>query len=248
MWDKKSPAEIATLASGGKILAGILNHLASLVKPGVTGYELDRIAEEMIIKSGGQAAFKNYHGFPNALCFSVNQTVVHGIPNKIPLKEGDIVGLDLGLKYQGLYTDSALTVAVGKVSKATQKLIKTTAQALAIALEQVKPGNDVNDIGKAVEAYIKPFGYGIVRDLAGHGVGRAVHEDPWVPNFDFGKNIGKLYPGLVIAIEPMIILGGDDRVVTASDNWGIETFDQSLAAHFEHTVVVTESGYKILTK
>ena len=248
MWDKKTLAEIEILAAGGKILADILNHLASLVKPGVTGYELDRIAEEMIEKAGGQAAFKNYQGFPNALCFSVNKTVVHGIPSKTPLKEGDIVGLNLGLKYKGLYTDAALTVPVGKVSKAAPKLIKTTAKALDIALQQVKPGNDVNDIGKAVEAYIRPFGYGIVRDLAGHGVGRAVHEDPWVPNFDFGKNIGKLYPGLVIAIEPMIILGGNDRVVTASDNWGIETFDQSLAAHFEHTVAVTESGYKILTK
>jgi len=248
MWDKKTPAEIKVLASGGKILADILKQLTTLVKPGVTGLELDAKAEALIKAAQAEPAFRGYRGFPNAVCVSVNSTVVHGIPNNIPFKAGDIVSLDLGLKYQGLYTDAALTVSVGRVTKAADKLIKDTAKALDLALKQVKPGNDINELGRAIESYIKPFGYGIVRDLAGHGVGRAVHEDPWVPNFDYGRDIGKMYPGLVIAIEPMIILGGDSRVVTASDNWGIESFDRSLTAHFEHTVAVTDTGCLILTK
>ncbi len=247
MLDKKTTQEINILREGGKILHEILYAVAAKVQPGVTGLELNKIAEELIVKAGAKPSFKNYRAFPNSLCVSINKTVVHGIPSKEPFKEGDIVGLDLGIKYKGLYTDMALTVPVGKISKEASKLLEVTKKSLAIAISQVGPNKGIEEIGKAIEKFVKPYGYGIVQDLAGHGVGRAVHEDPLIPNYDTGQKLAKMFPGLVLAIEPMLIMGGDCRVETATNGWNVDSRDASLSAHFEHTVVVTEDGCEVLT-
>lgn len=248
MLDKKTPAEIEILREGGKILGNILKNLGTELKIGSTGLELDKLAEKMIIEAGAFPAFKNYHGFPNALCVSVNDTVVHGIPNNRPFVEGDIIGLDLGIKYKDLYTDSAITVGVGRISSEAQQLLFVTRKALDVGIAQLKVGNHVSDIGVAIEEFIKPYGYGIVRDLTGHGVGRYIHENPMVPNYDPGMKTEKMFPGLVIAIEPMIIMGGDYRVGTADNKWDVLAYDGSLTAHFEHSVAITEDGYIILTQ
>ena len=247
MLDKKTEKEIDKMRSGGKILGQIRDELSRAVKIGMTGIELDQLAEKLISQAGVQPSFRGYQGFPNALCVSVNETVVHGIPNNLPFREGDLVGLDIGIEHQGFHTDTATTVPVGKISREAAKLLKVTKQALAIGIKQVGPNNYIGDIGKAIEAYVKPFGFGIVRDLAGHGVGRKVHEEPMIPNYDPGKRLAKMFPGLVIAIEPMIIFGSHE-VVVAGDQWSVQAADQNLTAHFEHTVVVTEKGYEILTK
>lgn len=248
MLDKKTDSEIAILQEGGKILSQILRAVAEEVRPGISGLELNQLAEKLIAEAKAKPSFKNYRGFPSALCVSVNQTVVHGIPNKQTLQEGDIVGLDLGLKYKGLYTDMALTVGVGKISKEAQQLLNVTKKSLEIAISQVGPGKGLEDIGRAIEKFIKPHGYGIVQDLAGHGVGRAVHEDPLIPNYNTGQKLAKMFPGLVLAIEPMIIMGGDHRIAVADNNWNVNSQDGSLSAHFEHTVVVTDDGCVILTE
>lgn len=248
MLDKKTPQEIEQLRQGGKILGEIIRSIAQEVKVGQTGIQLNKIAEEMIIKAGGRPAFKNYNGFPAGLCVSINQTVVHGIPSKQPFADGDLVGLDIGMEYRGLYTDTAMTVGVGKLSIEAKQLLEVTKQALVVGIEQVRPGNHISDIGRAIEKFIKPYGYGIVRDLAGHGVGRQVHEEPTVPNFNPGKKTEKMFTGLVIAIEPMIIMGGNYQVTTATNNWDVIAKDNSLTAHFEHTVAVTEDGYLIITE
>lgn len=247
MLDKKTALEINALREGGKILHDVLYALAAKVQPGVSGAELNKIAEELIAQAGAKPSFKNYRGFPNSLCVSVNKTVVHGIPDKKPFQEGDIVGLDLGIKYKGFYTDMALTVPVGKISKAASQLLTVTKKSLDLAISQVGPGKGIEEIGKAIEKFVKPYGYGIVEDLAGHGVGRAVHEDPLVPNYDTGQKLAKMFPGLVLAIEPMLILGGNFRVETADNGWNVDSQDGSLSAHFEQTVVVTEDGCEILT-
>ncbi len=248
MLDKKTEKEISFLREGGQLLGEILRRVATEVKVGKTGQELNSLAEDLIVKTGGIPSFKNYHGFPAGLCVSLNQTVVHGIPNNIPFQEGDLVGLDVGMQYKGLYTDTALTVAVGKVNKESEQLLNVTKKALDIGLSKVSPHNYIGDIGAAIEEYIKPFGYGIVRDLCGHGVGRAVHEEPAVLNYDTGEKGDKMFPGLVIAIEPMIIMGGSPKVITAEDNWAVNSQDESLTAHFEHTVAVTKSGHIVITK
>jgi len=246
MLDKKTDKEIEKEIAGGKILGQIRDQLAQYTKAGVTGLELDNLAEKLMKKAGGKPSFKNYHGFPNALCVSVNQTVVHGIPNAKPFVDGDLVGLDIGMEYQGFYTDTATTVAVGKISKEATRLLEATKKSLEVAISQVGPDAYIGDIGKAIEKYIKQFGFGIIRDLGGHGVGRAVHEDPFIPHYDTGNRLEKMFSGLVIAIEPMISLGTHE-VVVAQDNWAISSADDSLTAHFEHTMVVTEDGCEILT-
>lgn len=248
MFDKKTQAEIEILQAGGRILANVLQSISALVKVGVTGLELDRVATQMILQVGAKPSFKGYHGFPNALCVSVNQTVVHGIPNDQAFQDGDLVGLDIGMEYHGFFTDMATTVAVGEISATAQKLLAVTKEALNIGIAQVKPGVDISEIGIAIEKYVKPFGFGIVRDLTGHGVGRAVHEDPFIPNFACGQKIGKMFPGLVIAIEPMLTAGSTGKVKIAKDHWAVNSADLSQTAHFEHTVAVTETGHLVLTK
>ncbi|MFA6307996.1 MAG: type I methionyl aminopeptidase [Patescibacteria group bacterium] len=248
MLDKKTPEEIKILREGGKILGQILRQLASDVKVGNTGKALNAKAEELIKQAGGTPAFKNYHGFPAALCVSINEAVVHGIPTAEPLQEGDLVGIDLGIKYKGFYTDTAMTVGVGKISPESEQLLKITKQSLYIAIDQLKIGGYISDIGKVIEKFIKPYGYGIVRDLAGHGVGRKVHEEPSVPNYYQGRKSVQIFDGMVIAIEPMLIMGGDWRVKTRDNKWDVISNDGSATAHFEHSVAITKDGNIILTE
>ena len=248
MLDKKTKQEIKILREGGQILGSILRTVATSAKSGMTGIELDKKAEEMIIKAGGKPSFKGYQGFPKTLCISVNQTVVHGIPSDKPFEEGDLVGFDIGMEYKGMHTDTAMTVPIGKVSSEAEKLLKITKQSLEVGISQVKPGNFIGDIGKAIEKFIKPYGYGIVRDLAGHGVGRSIHEEPVVPNYNPKNKIAKMFEGMVIAIEPMIIVSGNHRVTTGPNKWDVNAVDNSLTAHFEHSVAVTKDGPLILTE
>jgi methionyl aminopeptidase len=248
MLDKKTPEEIKILRAGGKILSRILKTLVSKAKPGMTGQQLNTLAEQLITQAGGRPSFKYYQGFPSALCVSLNETVVHGIPDDRAFKNGDLVGLDIGLEYKGFHTDMATTIALGKVSQEIKKFLKVTKESLAVGIKAVVPGQDINTIGKAIEEFVKPYGYGIVRDLAGHGVGRAIHEDPLVPNYSSSSSLGKMFPGLVLAIEPMLIMSGDHRIRIAGNKWNVNSFDHSLTAHFEHTVAVTDKGCLIITK
>ncbi len=254
----KKQQEIEKIIEGGRLMGEILEQLAAMVRPGLSAWELDRIAEEMIVKAGGKPAFKGYKTrfndppFPSTICASINHELVHGIAHKEKiLKEGDIFSIDIGMQYpakNGFFTDTAVTVAVGKIDKKLQKLLDATYKALNIGIAVAKAGNTVADIGVAIEQYINPLGYGIVRDLVGHGVGHAVHEEPRVPNF-YDKELESwiLKPGVVIAIEPMITLGSYE-VETEADDWTISTVDKSLNAHFEHTIVITEDGPVIATK
>lgn len=248
----KTKEEIAILREGGKRLAAILQDLSSKVAPGVTTVWLDDEARRLISLGGDTPAFLNYRpkgarlAYPAALCVSVNDEIVHGIPSKYALSEGDVVTLDLGICHKGLFTDSAITLGVGKISSEAVDLISRTQEALERAIAVALPGNHVGDIGQAVEDYIKPFGYGIVRDLSGHGVGFAVHEDPQVPNFGKAGAGETLVPGLVIAIEPMIT-AGSAKTVLLDDEYTFVTKDKSLSAHFEHTIAITDGDPIVLT-
>jgi methionyl aminopeptidase len=243
----KSERELNLMRKSGAIVAQILQEMIDRVKPGVTTGELDKFAESRTKEFGAVPAFKGYHGFPATVCISVNEEVVHGIPSfKRVLKDGDIVGLDFGVCYEGFYGDSARTVPVGKVSPEAQKLMEVTREALMKGIEQAREGNRVFDIGHAVQNHVERFGYGVVREFVGHGIGRALHEEPQVPNFGpKGKGL-LLKAGMVIAIEPMINAGSHE-VKVLSDGWTAVTTDRSLSAHFEHTVAITASGPEILT-
>lgn len=250
----KTPGEIERLKDGGKRLAQILKAVRARVAPGVSAAELNKFALHEIESRGDTASFLNYKskgarvGFPGALCVSINDEVVHGVPHKEKIiKEGDVVSLDLGLIHEGLFTDTATTVAVGAISKEAQKLITVTEEALAVGIKAVKEGATTGDIGAAIEKFVTPYGYGIIRELAGHGVGYAVHEDPYIPNYGKQGEGVVLKAGMVIAIEPMLTLGGRE-IVLAEDKFTYKTKDTSLSAHFEHTVVVTPTGGVILTK
>lgn len=250
----KTKQEIEILREGGKLLADILKRTAALVRPGVSTSELNNYAESEIAKINGRPAFKNYKipglfPYPAGLCTSLNNVIVHGIPSdKVILQEGDIISLDIGMEYKKLYTDMSMTVAVGKVSAEIEKLIKVTRESLYLGIDAMKVGGTLADIGRAVQNHAEKNGYGVVRDLVGHGVGYEVHEAPQVPNYltSAAQKI-KLEPGLVIAIEPMLTMG-DYETVTLADGWAIATRDNSLSAHWEHTVAVTEDGIIIITE
>ncbi|MDP2684115.1 MAG: type I methionyl aminopeptidase [bacterium] len=244
----KTPDEIKIIKQGGKILAGILKELTEQVEAGMSTMDLENYAQELFKQSGGSPSFQNYDGFPTATCISVNDEVVHGIPrrNKI-IKEGDIVGIDVGLKYKGLFTDTAVTVPIGKIDKERKKLLKITQEALNIAILKAKPGNFIGDIGQAVQNYVEKNGYSVVRSLVGHGVGHEVHEAPRVPNFGEVGTGELLREGMVLALEPMVNIGTYD-IIIKKDGWTIATADGSLSAHFEHTVAITKNGARILTK
>ena len=243
----KTPEEIKIMKEGGKILAKVLNEVAKMAKPGVTTKDLDRASEALILKHKGKPAFKGYHGFPAALCTSVNEEIVHVIPSDRTLKDGDVICLDLGVNYKGYNTDMAITVGVGKVSKESKKLISVTKKTLDLAVKFVKPGMMARDLGGFIEKYIEGKGFGVVRELCGHGIGKEVHEDPQLPNYFDEKSKTVIKEGMVICIEPMVTVG-DWRIKKSKDNYGFQTKDSSLAAHFEHTMVITKKGAEVITK
>lgn len=247
----KSKEEIELIAEGGKLLRDVLHRTAKLVRPGVSTLELSDFAEREILALGGVPSFVGYgpkgNEYRHALCTSVNDVVVHGIPSKkVVLTEGDIVGLDIGMVYQELFTDTAITVPVGKISGLADKLIKTAKQALDNAIAKAVVGNYIGDIAHATQATAEKQGFTVIHDLVGHGVGYAVHEDPAVPNFGKPGTGPKLLPGMVIAIEPMVCQG-DYHIYFDDDGWTIRTEDGLLAAHFEHTIAITEKGPRVLT-
>lgn len=243
----KSPREIELLKIAGEITGSTHNYLKPYIKPGITTKQLDTLAEEYILSRGATPSFKGYDGFPGSICASINEEVVHGIPGNRKLKEGDIITLDIGACWKGYHGDSAWTYAVGKISKEKQKLMDVTKESLFKGLEQIKPGNRIGDIGHAIQEYTESFGYGVVRELVGHGVGTDVHEEPDVPNYGKPHTGLVLKEGMVIAVEPMITMG-DKEICILDDDWTIVTQDEKPAAHFEHTVVVTKDGYEILTR
>lgn len=245
----KTLTEIDAMRTSGKMLATVLRYLEGALESGQSTKEIANLAAKELKALGGKPAFLGYHGFPDVICISVNDEVVHGIPrkNKI-ISEGDLIGLDFGVSYQGMITDAAITVIAGKPADAEHvKLVETTKESLYAGIKQVKDGVQTEDIGQAVQAVLDKRKYGIVRDLVGHGVGHHVHEDPNVPNYGRKGRGERLQAGMTIAIEPMATLG-DFRVSLDPDHWTIRTVDGSLAAHFEHTVLITENGHEILTK
>jgi methionyl aminopeptidase len=243
----KSGKELGLMREAGAIVAATLQVLSQAAKAGVTTLELDKIAADELAKKKAKPAFLGYHGFPGSLCVSINQEVVHGIPSdKRKLNDGDIVGLDFGCVVGGFFADSAVTVAVGKVPASTQKLLDVTRESLHMGIDQMRSGNRLGDVSAAVQKHVEANGFSVVRDFVGHGIGRALHEDPPVPNYGKAGTGMRLQNGLVLAIEPMVNAGGPE-VETLSDGWTAVTKDGSLSAHFEHTIVVTEKGPEILT-
>ncbi|OGZ67922.1 MAG: type I methionyl aminopeptidase [Candidatus Staskawiczbacteria bacterium RIFCSPHIGHO2_02_FULL_42_22] len=243
----KTENEIKMMAEGGKILATVLKEIAAMVKPGITTLELDRAAEALILKYGARPAFKGYENFPYSLCASVNENVVHGFPSNVPLKNGDIVGLDLGVLYKGYNTDMAMTVAVGEISFEAKRLLKVTEKALRLGIKKARAGVKTGDVGNTIQRFIEDQGFGVVRTLCGHGIGKDVHEDPFIPNFGKRGTGVELKEGIVICIEPMVVMG-DYNLRKSDDGYGFATKDGSLAAHFEHTVAITRDGCKVLTQ
>jgi methionyl aminopeptidase len=243
----KSKDELATMRQAGAVVADILVLLSGVIKPGMTTGEIDKIAREELKKRNAKPAFLNYHGFPGVICLSINHEVVHGIPSdKRKLSEGDIIGVDFGCVIDRFYGDSAVTIGVGKISAEAAKLIRVTRESLMKGIEAVKAGARIGDIGAAVQAHAEAEGYGVVREFVGHGIGRALHEEPPIPNYGKAGTGPRLKAGMTIAIEPMINLGSAD-VETLGDGWTAVTKDRKLSAHFEHTVAVTETGFEILT-
>jgi methionyl aminopeptidase len=251
---RKSKSELEAMREGGRITAACLELLSENVRAGVTTRELDRMAEDFIRSNGGKPEFKGYPGspgapdFPGSICASPNAMIVHGIPGSYRLKDGDVISLDVGVRYEGFVTDSATTVAVGEIPPDAEGLLKTTQQCLAAAAEQVRVGKRLGDIGHAIQSLAESRGYGVVRDLVSHGVGRKMHEDPQIPNYGRPGTGPRLQPGMTFAIEPMITLGDYDIRISEWDGWSIYTADNSLSAHYEHTVAVTENGPWILTE
>jgi methionyl aminopeptidase len=245
----KSAREIELMAQGGKILAEAMERLKDAVRPGATTADLDAVAEKFIRgHEGATPAFKGLYGFPGSICTSINDEIVHGIPSKKrALREGDIISIDVGVGYKGFFTDSAVTVAVGKPDARTARLLAVTAESLAAGIAVATIGNHIGDIGAAVQAVVEASGFSVVRDLVGHGIGVEFHEEPQVPNYGKPKRREKLVPGLTVAIEPMVNAGGP-ATRTLPDRWTIVTADGSRSAHFEHTVAITENGPRVLTR
>jgi methionyl aminopeptidase len=241
----KTEGEIELLEQANRVVHDVLDAMEELVAPGVTTRELDRVAEERIRAAGGVPAFLGYRGFPASLCTSINDEIIHGIPNDRPLREGDIVGIDCGVMYKGYFGDAARTFAVGEVSPEAQSLLDVTRECLERAVEQVRPGGRLSDIGHAVQTHAEAHGFSVVREFVGHGVGAALHEEPNVPNYGKPGRGPKLKPGMVLAIEPMIN-AGRPGVTMDADGWTARTEDGSLSAHFEYSVAVTARGARVL--
>ena len=243
----KTPKEIEIMREGGKILAKIMKELEKKIQPGITTKELDRVAETLILKSGGKCSFKGYEGFPACLCTSVNEELVHSVPSEKVLKEGDIISLDLGIFYRGFHTDMAITLPVGKVDPEIMRLIRVTKKALKRGIKKSRPGNTFGDIGNTIQRYVESQGFNVVRDLCGHGIGRELHEEPKILNYGKRKTGPEIKEGMVFCIEPMITVG-HWKLKKSPDGFGYQTQDGSLSCHFEHTVAVTKKGPQILTK
>ena len=246
MINYRSEDEIDLIRESSLLVAKTHVEISTLIKPGVTTLQLDTIAEEFIRDNGGVPAFKGYSGFPNTLCASLNEQVVHGIPNDIPLNNGDIISMDCGVVMNGYYGDSAYTYEVGEVSEKVKNLLLRTKESLYLGIDQAISGNRIGDIGFAIQRHVEQFGYGVVREMVGHGVGENLHEDPQVPNYGKrGRGI-KLKEGMVIAIEPMINLG-TKNIKQLSDGWTVITTDRKYSAHFEHTIVVRKGKAEVLS-
>ena len=244
---KKSLDEIKVMRRAGAIVGDTLDALQEAIRPGVSTAELDQIAERIIRDAGATPSFKGYRGFPASICASPNHVIVHGIPSPMKLEEGDIISLDVGAFIDGYHGDSAWTFPVGDVDPKAAELLKVTEACLDAALEQCRPGNRLGDVGYAVQQVAEPAGFSIVREYAGHGVGRALHEEPSVPNYGPAGRREVLAPGMTLAIEPMVNIGGPGTK-TLADGWAVVTADGSLSAHFEHTVAITEDGHEVLTR
>jgi methionyl aminopeptidase len=244
---RKSAQELDQMEAAGRVVAQTLALVGEHIRPGVTTQELDELAEEFIRSQGGVPTFKGYRGYPASICVSPNAMVVHGIPGPYTLQEGDILSVDVGVTLGGFVGDSAFTFPVGEVSDGARKLLEVGQAALAAGIEQARPGHHLSDIGHAVQTVTEEAGFSVVRSLVGHGVGRTMHEDPQIPNFGEPGRGPILQPGMTLAIEPMINAGGQD-VYLHDDEWSISTSDASLSVHFEHTVAVTETGPRILTR
>lgn len=246
MIELKTKDEVEKIRRAGRIVAEILARLTETAKPGMSTLELDELAEKWTREAGCVPAFKGYHGFPGTLCTSVNEEVVHGIPNDRPLKDGDIISVDFGVQLDGFFADSATTVPVGEISDEVQQLMDATKKSLELGIEQARPENRLEDIGFAVQSYCEGLGYGVVREYVGHGIGRELHEPPQVPNFGRkGKGL-RIRPGMVLCLEPMINLGTPE-VETLDDGWTVVTKDRKPSAHFEHAIAIMEDRTEILT-
>jgi methionyl aminopeptidase len=226
-----------------EVLEGIRTHVSS----GVTTRELDKFAESFILSKGAKPAFKGYRGYPSTICASVNEQVVHGIPSSVKLKKGDIISIDIGVYYNGFYGDAALTLPVGDISSKAKKLLAVTEESLQVGIENAVTGNRLSDISFAIQNNVEPEGFSVVRNFVGHGIGRKLHEEPQIPNFGKPGQGPELMPGMTLAIEPMVNEGGWE-ISILNDEWTAVTKDQSLSAHFEHTVAITKNGYDVLTK
>ncbi len=242
----RSAREIEAIRRSGKITAKVLTDLMSAAKAGMTTADIDALAETGIRDLGGEPTFKGYRGYPASVCTSVNDKVVHGIPGGYVLREGDLLSIDLGTTLDGYVSDSAVTIAIGAIPESADRLLRVTQECLMLGIEQMRTGNHIGDIGYAVQRHAEENGFGVVRELVGHGVGTEMHEDPQVPNYGRPGAGPKLRAGLVLAVEPMITQGGHE-VKILQDGWTVVTADGKLAAHFEHTIALTEEGPKILT-
>ena len=243
----KSPEEIAKMRRAGRVVASTIDAVTDAVRPGISTADLDAVAEKTILGEGATPSFKGYRGFPASICASVNQEVVHGIPGPKKLQDGDILSLDFGAIWEGYHADSAVTVFVGEPPSAeAEKLVRVTEDALEAGISEVRAGNHLSDISNAVQQVVEGAGFSVVREYVGHGIGRNLHEDPQIPNYGPPGRGPELKTGLVVAIEPMVNLGGWETRVLA-DGWTVVTADGSLSAHFEHTIAVTEEGPEVLT-
>jgi methionyl aminopeptidase len=243
---RKSEREIELIAAAGRVAADTIAHVGRHIEPGVTTDELDRLAEEYIRSHGGIPTSKGYRGFPKAICISPNDMIVHGIPGSYQVADGDLLTLDVGVTLDGYVADTAYTFAVGEVSAEAERLLEVGQAALAAGIEQAQVDNRIGDVSAAIQRVVEEAGFAVVRALVGHGVGRAYHEDPQIPNYGTPARGARLSSGMTLAIEPMITAGGVD-IVLDDDQWSVYTADGSLSAHFEHTVAVTEAGPRILT-
>jgi methionyl aminopeptidase len=242
----KSAAELEAMRQSSRVVSTVLAELEPLIRPGIRTRDLDLYAEKRTRELGAEPAFKGYRGYPSSVCVSVNEEIIHGIPSGRLLQDGDIVSLDFGALYEGFFSDSALTVPVGRVGPEALRLVAAAERAFAKGLEQMKEGNRLSDISAAIQAYVESQGFSVIRQFVGHGIGRALHEEPQVPNFGVPGRGPKIRPGLTLAIEPMIAAGGPE-VEILEDGWTAITRDRRLAAHYEHTVAMTENGPEILS-